>query len=142
MEPEDLQKLYQTYVTATADDYYKVVSWSDNTGARHNVAVGRDGRVDLASIPTRDLLNECYRRRAIEKFSGSISIDSYMLNDHPEVMGYALSDLSRQVWDDFTNNTKFYTDAMAIKENSVTSYMRTDFTGEIYICKHPTKVRR
>lgn len=142
MEPEDLQKLYQTYVTATADDYYKVVSWSDNTGARHNVAVGRDGRVDLSSIPTRDLLNECYRRRAIEKFSGSISIDSYMLKAEPEAIDYVMRDLSREVWDSVVRNSKFYNDAMVITENKVTSYMRTDFTGEIYVCKHPTKVRR
>ena len=142
MEPDDLQKLYQTYVSATADDYYKVVSWSDNNGARHNVAVGRDGKVDLSSIPTRDLLNECYRRRAIEKFSGSISIDSYMLNAHPEAKEYALRDLSRELWDSVVTNSKFYGDAMSIKESNVTSYMRTDFTGEIYICKHPTKVRK
>ena len=127
---------------ATADDYYKVVSWSDNTGARHNVAVGRDGRVDLSSIPTRDLLNECYRRRAIEKFSGSVSVDEYMLKAQPEAIDYVMRDLSREVWDSVVRNSKFYNDAMAIAENSVTSYMRTDFIGEIYICKHPTKVRK
>lgn len=140
MEPDDLQKLYQTYVTnrVTNDDYYKVVSWSDNTGARQNVAV----RVDLSSISTRDLLNECYRRRAIEKFSGSVSVDQYMLQARPEAIDYVMRDLSREVWDSVVRNSKFYNDAMVITENGVTSYMRTDFTGEIYICKHPTKVRK
>ena len=142
MEPDDIQKLYQTYVSATADDYYKVVSWSDNSGVRHNVAVGRDGKVDLASIPTRDLLNECYRRRAIEKFSASVSVDQYMLKAQPEAIDYVMRDLSREVWEFVQRNSKFYNDAMSITENKFTSFMRTDFTGEIYICKHPTKVRK
>lgn len=142
MEPDDIQNLYQTYVTATSDDYYKVVSWSDNTGARHNVAVGRDGKVDLASIPTRDLLNECYRRRAIEKFSANVSVDQYMLMHENEARDYVLRDLSRELWDSVVRNSKFYNDSIAIKETAVTSFMRTDFAEEIYICKHPTKVRK
>lgn len=142
MEPDDIQKLYQTYVSATADDYYKVVSWSDNSGVRHNVVVGRDGKVDLSSIPTRDLLNECYRRRAIEKFSASVSVDQYMLKAQPEAIDYVMRDLSREVWEFVQRNSKFYNDAMSITENKFTSFMRTDFTGEIYICKHPTKVRK
>lgn len=126
MDPDEISKMFESWDSPAS------VSTSYTRFKPH----------DLSNISTRDLLNECYRRRAIEKFSGSISIDSYMLNDNPEAMGYVMRDLSRGVWDAVTSNSKFYEDAMSIKQSNVTSYMRTDFTGEIYICKHPTKVRR
>lgn len=142
MEPDDIQKLYQTYVSATADDYYKVVSWSDNSGVRHNVAVGRDGKVDLSSIPTRDLLNECYRRRAIERFTYKSSADMYFLKQEPKAREHIVEALVRGMWDCMLRNEKFANDAIRVEEEQNHPQIRTEFTGEIYICKHPTKVRK
>lgn len=143
MEPED------TYMTQEiikhSNKMYSFVPEYDDL-IKTVVHKNRDGTmyksVDLSGVSTRDLLNECYRRRAIEKFSASVSIDSYMLKAQPEAIDYVMRDLSREVWDSVVGNSKFYNDAMAIKETPFASFMRTEFTGEIYVCKHPTKVRK
>jgi hypothetical protein len=142
MEPDEIQKLYQTSVTTTPDNFYKIVSWSDNTGVRHNSYIRPDGKLDLSSVSTRDLLNECYRRRAIEKFAVSRSVDSYMLQQHPDSMDYVMRNIARDVWDQVVANKKFYEDALIVKQTRMQSVMSTDFEAEIYICKHPTKVKR
>lgn len=117
------------------DDLIKTVVHKNRDGTMYK-------SVDLSDVSTRDLLNECYRRRAIEKFSASVSVDQYMLKAQPEAIDYVMRDLSREVWEYVQRNSKFYNDAMVVKQSDVTSYMRTDFTGEIYVCKHPTKVRK
>lgn len=142
MEPDNIQKLYQTYVSATANNYSKVVSWSNNSGVRHNVAVGLDDKVDLSSIPTRDLLNECYRRRAIERFTYKSSADMYFLKQEPKAREHMVEELIRGMWDCMLRNEKFANDAIHVKEEPNNPQIRTEFTGEIYICKHPTKVRK
>lgn len=142
MEPDNIQKLYQTYVSATANNYSKVVSWSNNSGVRHNVAVGLDDKVDLSSIPTRDLLNECYRRRAIERFTYKSSADMYFLKQEPKAREHVVEELIRGMWDCMLRNEKFANDAIHVKEEPNNPQIRTEFTGEIYICKHPTKVRK
>ncbi len=143
MEPDEIQKLYPTSITTTQDDFYKVVSWSDNSGVRHNTYVRPDGKLDLSSVSTRDLLNECYRRRAIEKFSVSRSVDSYMFQQYPDIMNYVMRDISKDVLDQVVANKKFYEDALVVNQTR-TRYpgQSTDFEAEIYICKHPTKVKR
>lgn len=139
MEPDEtIQKLYQMY----EKDEYKIVSWSDNYGARHNAYVKPNGQLDLSGVGTRDLLNECYRRRAIEKFTTSVSVDSYMLQQHPDMLDYAMRNLSRDVWDNVVSNKKFLDDAFVVNQTRMQSVMSTDFEGEIYVCKHPTKVPR
>lgn len=145
MEPDEIQKIqkiYQTYATRTPDDFYKVVSWSDNSGVRHNSYIRPDGQLDLSSVSTRDLLNECYRRRAIEKFTVSRSIDSYMLQQDPDSIDYVMRNIARDVWDQVMSNKKFCEDALIVKQTQMQSVMSTDFEAEIYICKHPTKVKR
>ena len=135
MEPED------TYTTQEIIKHVnKMYSFAPEYDDLIKTVIGRP--VDLSGISTRDLLNECYRRRAIEKFSASVSVDQYMLKAQPEAIDYVMRDLSREVWEYVQRNNKFYNDAMVVKQNDVTSYMRTDFTGEIYVCKHPTKVRK
>ena len=138
MEPEDrewIEKVLNNYKWdhgTVEEQSYKIVT-SGAAAYRH---------MDLSSVSTRDLLNECYRRRAIEKFTGSVSVDSYMLREHPDTKEYAIRDLSRNVWDAMTSNIKFYTDALVVKENVCLSHMRNDFEAELYVCKHPTKVRK
>lgn len=135
MEPED------TYTTQEIIKHVsKMYSFAPEYDDLIKTVIGKP--VDLSGISTRDLLNECYRRRAIEKFSASVSVDQYMLKAQPEAIDYVMRDLSREVWEYVQRNNKFYNDAMVVKQNDVTSYMRTDFTGEIYVCKHPTKVRK
>lgn len=97
---------------------------------------------DLSTINTRDLLNECYRRRAIEKFTTSLSLDSYMMQQHPDMIDYAMRDLSRDVWDKVMSNKKFTDDAFVVNQTLMHHGMSTDFEAEIYVCKHPTKVKK
>jgi hypothetical protein len=97
---------------------------------------------DLSVFSTQELLNECYRRRAIEKFTTSLSVDSYMMQQHPDMIDYAMRDLSRDVWDKVMSNKKFIDDAFVVNQTRMHSVMSTDFEAEIYVCKHPTKVKR
>ncbi len=144
MEPEDtylIQEIIQKMVTK---DYSFAPEYDDLI--KTVVHKNRDGTmsksVDLSDVSTRDLLNECYRRRAIEKFDYKIEADSYMLEQHPDMREHVLTDLSRGLWEAMINNKKFSNDALDVKEERIRSYMRNVFRGEIYICKHPTKVRK
>jgi hypothetical protein len=65
-----------------------------------------------------------------------------MLREDPDTMDYAMRDISRDVWDHVMSNKKFCEDALVVKQTQMQSVMSTDFEAEIYICKHPTKVKR
>lgn len=144
MEPEDkylMQEILQkmTYNNYTLDPAYDALI---NTIAHQN----RDGsitkQVDLSSVNTRDLLNECYRRRAIEKFTYDVSIDQYFLKQEPGAREYTFQDLKRGMWNVMLKDEKFIADAIQITERQNNKQIRTEFQGEIYICKHPTKVKK
>jgi hypothetical protein len=145
MEPEDLK-----WIQSVMDRNYHGSSYSFAQEYQDLIKTvvkqNRDGtiskHVDLSDVSTRDLLNECYRRRAIEKFDYKIEADSYMLEEHPDMREHVLRDLSRGLWEAMVNNRKFSDDAIDVKEERIRSYMRNIFRGEIYICKHPTKVRK
>jgi hypothetical protein len=110
------------------------------------VQQNRDGtiskHVDLSDVSTRDLLNECYRRRAIEKFTYKVDADMYFLKQEPQAREYLIKDLTRGMWESMLKNEKFSQDAISIKEEQNNPQIRTEFYGEVYICKHPTKVRK
>ena len=142
MEPDEIQDTYQKYQSSISKDEYKIVSWSDNYGTRHNAYVKPNGQLDLSGVSTRDLLNECYRRRAIEKFTTSLSVDSYMMQQHPDMIDYTMRSISRDIWDKVVSNKKFLDDAFVVNQTRMHSVMSTDFEAEIYVCKHPTKVRK
>ena len=145
MEPEDTyiaQEIMQrmmSYNNYTLDPSYDSLI---NTIVQKN----RDGsiskHIDLSSVSTRDLLNECYRRRAIEKFTYDVSIDQYFLRQEPEAREYTVKDLKRGMWEVMLKNEKFVADAIQIIERQNNLQIRTEFQGEVYICKHPTKVRK
>ena len=97
---------------------------------------------DLSRISTRELLNECYRRRAIEKFDYNVNIDRFTLEHEPEIKKYAIQDLNRGIWDTVVNRNKFYADAMNISETFDHYRQMKIFAGEIYVCKHPLKVKK
>jgi GTPase len=65
-----------------------------------------------------------------------------MLQEHPNSMDYVMGDISRAVLDQVMSDKKFYEDALVVKQTRMQSVMSTDFEAEIYICKHPTKVKR
>lgn len=141
MEPEDreiLQKIMTSYQWPRYDDEVTIPAMD---GLIHRVKTS-SGKPDLSEVSTRDLLNECYRRRAIEKFTYTQSIDEFALQHDPEMRAYALRELSRGVWETFVSNSKFYADAIAIKEEINRYQQRHEFAGEIYVCKHPTKVKK
>lgn len=139
MEPED-QKWNHLYneeidIQTVSGKSYKVVT-SGPAAYRH---------IDLSSVSTRDLLNECYRRRAIEKFDFKLDFDTYMMQerpDTPDTYRYVMKNLYEGLWDAVIADEKFSKDAIEVKQEHITSHMRTVFRGEIYVCKHPTKVRK
>ena len=144
MEPEDqyvIQDIIQkvmTYNNYTLDPSYDAL-------IKTVVHQNRDGsmtkQVDLSQVSTRDLLNECYRRRAIEKFTYDVSVDRYFLKQEPEAREYTTKELKRGMWEVMLKNDKFVADAIQITERQDVHH-RTEFKGEVYICKHPTKVRK
>ncbi len=121
MEPDEINKFYQSIQT------YDVLRTQQ----------------DLSRVSTRELLNECYRRRAIEKFSYSTQVQLDLdLRYEVEIRERALRELGRGLWEGVMENRKFYPDAMIVSER-VDSYRHTSiFTGEVYVCKHPTKVKK
>ena len=126
MEPDEIQKLYQTtYITSTSSGGYTL----------------RDV-YDLSHVSTRDLLNECYRRRAIEKFSFIDNIDKDYMMHNPDAKEYITHDLMKCLWTSICDDQKFLQDALTIKEETDLAYRTIKLTGEIYVCKHPTKVRK
>lgn len=145
MEPDD-QELIKKIL-----DHYKWQSAYDDTidvqtmsGQSYKVVTTPSGyrHVDLSSVSTRDLLNECYRRRAIEKFYYATNIDSYMLQEHPESAEYAKKELVSGIVDTMYRDNKFAPNALMITEQQSYSSRYTEFRGELYICKHPTKVKK
>ena len=143
MEQED-QKWNHLYneeidIQTVSGKSYKVVT-SGPTAYRH---------VDLSSVSTRDLLNECYRRRAIEKFDFKVDFDTYMIDfdtymmqERPDTYRYVMKNVYEGLWDAVIADEKFSKDAIEVKQERITSHMRTVFRGEVYVCKHPTKVRK
>ena len=136
MEPDEeviFQKSLQTYMNHVINDpnAYKIVHTPSSY--RH---------MDLSSVSTRDLLNECYRRRAIERFTYSAGVDSEMLRIHPDMRDRVMQKLVEGIAYEMQKNTKFFSHALDVKERHDSSYMRSEFRGEMYICKHPTKVQK
>lgn len=122
MEPEEIQKLYQTIHT------YDVLRTQQ----------------DLSRVSTKDLLNECYRRRAIEKFAYSTQVQLVDLDPQyqTEIREHALRELGHGLWESMMSHKNFYPDAMIVTER-VDNYRRASiFVGEVYVCKHPTKVKK
>jgi len=65
-----------------------------------------------------------------------------MLQQYPDSMDYVMRNIARDVWDQIVANKRFYEDALIVNQTQIQSVMSTDFEAEIYICKHPTKVKR
>jgi len=65
-----------------------------------------------------------------------------MLQQYPDSIDYVMRNIARDVWDQIVANKKFYEDAFVVKQTQIQSVMSTDFEAEMYICKHPTKVKR
>lgn len=144
MEPEDtylIQEIIQKMVTKDYslapeyDDLIKTVVHKNRDGSMYK-------SVDLSGVSTRDLLNECYRRRAIERFTYKSSADMYFLKQEPKARDHVVEALVRGMWDCMLRNEKFANDAIHIQEEPNNPQIRTEFTSEVYICKHPTKVRK
>lgn len=145
MEPEDqelIRNIMNHYKWNSYDDTIDVQSMS--SGQSYKVMTTQSGyrHMDLSSVSTRDLLNECYRRRAIEKFSYKVDADMYFLRQEPQARDHMIKELVRGMWGCMLRDEKFSRDAIDIKEQVNNPQIRTEFTGEIYICKHPTKVRK
>lgn len=145
MEPEDkelIRHIMNHYKWNSYDDQIDVQSMSGEQS--YNVMTTTSGyrHMDLSSVSTRDLLNECYRRRAIERFTYKSSVDMYFLKQEPQARDHMIKELVRGMWDCMLRDEKFSRDAIDIKEQVNNAQCRTEFTGEIYICKHPTKVRK
>lgn len=151
MEPEDrelIEKIMNQYkwpreysvvdarecitdIETTTGQSYKVMT-SGATSYRH---------MDLSSVSTRDLLNECYRRRAIEKFSYTTSVDIDFLQMHQSPYEYVLKDAGRNLWGQVMK-TKFFDDAMVVNEERDNMNRRYNLACEVYVCKHPSKVKK
>lgn len=134
MEPDELEAFYKS-LNATmrnySNDSYKIVTSA--SGYRH---------MDLSSVSTRDLLNECYRRRAIEKFDFNVEADSLMLQDYPDARKRVMENLVHGLFETVLKDEKFSSDAIYVKEEHITSHFIKVLRGEVYVCKHPTKVRK
>lgn len=145
MEPEDL-KWIQTVMDQTYHGKSYTFAQEYQDLIKTVVKQNRDGtiskHVDLSDVSTRDLLNECYRRRAIEKFTCTVTADMYFLKQEPQARDYLIKDLTRGMWESMLKNEKFSQDAISIKEEQNNPQIQTEFYGEVYICKHPTKVRK
>ncbi len=118
--------------------------WISNSGDLGYVSQSTitANKLDLSTISTRDLLNECYRRRAIEKFDASIAVDKYFLDSEPASRAHLKQDLITSLISSMLKNGKFTEQAIAVKESEDFAYMRKIFESEIYICKHPTQVKK
>lgn len=95
----------------------------------------------LKQLSTRDLLNECYRRRAIEKFSLVYEADNYMLQD-PAAMDRVKAFHMKEVAASLANH-KYFTDRAVRVINSAPNMlqMTTSFVAEVYVCSHPSVVK-
>ncbi len=117
------------------EDLIKTVVQKNRDGSIHK-------HIDLSSVSTRDLLNECYRRRAIEKFDYKQSVDIDYVKMHPEAREHVISAALRGVVQSVLENKKFANDAIVLNESVDRAQRLEIFTGEVYICKHPTKVKK
>lgn len=145
MEPEDkelIRHIMNRYKWNSYDDQIDVQSMSGGQSYKVMTTASGYRHMDLSSVSTRDLLNECYRRRAIERFTYKSSADMYFLKQEPQARDHMIKELVRGMWDCMLRDEKFSRDAIDIKEQVNNPLMQTEFTGEIYICKHPTKVRK
>lgn len=107
----------------------------------HKYAIMRTTQ-DLSSVSTRDLLNECYRRRAIEKFSCARHADDYMATHDGSYVKYLMEQIKRDVWDSVLDNKKFLSDAVVVKHQPDFVNNMQVYTSEVYVCKHPTSLRK
>jgi hypothetical protein len=99
------------------------------------------GKPDLSRISTRELLNECYRRRAIEKFVTSIEAPVEAFQDQ-EHNSYLIRDVDQRLWHNVVNSGKFYSEAAVHSVSGLSPGYTKTLTSEIYICKHPSKVKK
>lgn len=94
---------------------------------------------DLAKVSTRDLMNEIYRRRAIEKFDYSVEIPdiAYTQNTADQRKLYAVKELLSSL-----TAQKFVTEkALAYRSWRDNTRDTTIYSYEIYLCKHPIHVK-
>ena len=120
MEPDEIQRIYDSIHT------YDIMRTTQ----------------DLSRVSTRDLLNECYRRRAIERFDYKVSADSYFLEEVKEARHHVKEDLIHGIWKSVAKNQAFADSALYITEEQDRAFMRVNMAGEIYICKHPKNLRK
>ena len=99
------------------------------------------GKPDLSRISTRELLNECYRRRAIEKFTTSVEASIEAFEDQEHNM-HLIRNVEDRLWDNAVNSDKFYSEAVLHSVSGISQCYTRTLTGEIYICKHPSKVKK
>ncbi len=97
---------------------------------------------DLSRVSTRDLLNECYRRRAIEKFSIDKRADEYMAQNDASYAQYVMEQIRRDIWYSVMDNKKFLSEAVPIKHDHDMINRMHIYTSEVYVCKHPTSLRK
>lgn len=99
------------------------------------------GKPDLSRISTRELLNECYRRRAIEKFTTSVEAPIEAFEDQEHNM-HLIRNVEDRLWDNAVNSGKFYSEAVLHSVSATSHSFTRTLTAEIYICKHPSKVKK
>lgn len=136
MEPED-----QELIKRILDQYSWQMPHQNDMYAKAPLR-SRDGKADLSDVDTRDLLNECYRRRAIEKFTYTQLADTLMVQHDPKFTPHVIDRIQRDVWDAVRENQKFFTDAVIINESHDYAMRAQKYVAEVYVCKHPTKVRK
>lgn len=120
MEPDEIQRLYESIHT------YDIMRKTQ----------------DLSSISTRDLLNECYRRRAIEKFSVDRNADEYMVQNDRSYTEYVMDHIRKEVWFAVMDNKKFLPEAVPIKHAHDSINRMHRYTAEVYVCKHPMSLKK
>jgi hypothetical protein len=138
MEPEDrelIQQIMNHYKWPGSYDY-DVDEYMIKTPSRKS-----NGEIDLSAVSTRELLNECYRRRAIECFKYTTSVDKTVYEQDAQVKPYIENDILKGLTYALGDNHKFKGDAIVVKESRDASMWRYEFAAELYICKHPTKVK-
>ena len=127
MEPEVKYEILEKIMKATMGSY--------NPSAHHYDIP------DLSRISTRELLNECYRRRAIDKFSASIEAPIEAFEDQ-EHNSHLKRHLDEKLWSVMADASKFYSEAVIHSISALSAGYTRTLTGEVYICKHPSKVKK
>lgn len=144
MEPDDQELIKKILDHYKWQDYDNTIDVQAMSAQSYKVVTSPSAyrHMDLSSVSTRDLLNECYRRRAIEKFDFKVEADSLMLKDHPATLKHVMKNLVDGLFETIISDEKFSADAIHIKEELITTHFTKVFRGELYVCKHPTKVKR